>query len=190
MPARINPRDWDRLFRQGAPQRGGPLRALANILIFGVVIALLGGGLIFGLRFASERSRAITATEIAQATIAAETAFAVRTADALSAATATAAIATTPTADVLAGVVGVGQVVQAGNLRRDTQLVPETVLGQICIGDAVAFLDERIVANITWYRIRVTSTSANCDPTRVAVGTEGWASSQLLSPPAVATPSP
>ena len=57
MPPKISPNDWDRLFRPGAPRRGGPARALANLLMVGAVIGLLGGGAFFALRFGLQRAQ-------------------------------------------------------------------------------------------------------------------------------------
>lgn len=184
MPARVHPKDWDRLFRRGAPQRGGPLRALAHVLIFGIVIAMLIGGALFALQYAQTQAEVSRATQIAQATAGAERAAANRTADALAAVAPSPTVEATPAAEPTAPPLGIGSVVQSGNLRSDTRIAPETVIGQICLADSVAFLDQRQVDATLWYRIRVTAIAADCDPGRVQIGAEGWASSLLLSPPA------
>ncbi|MCG8348020.1 MAG: SH3 domain-containing protein [Chloroflexales bacterium] len=186
MPAKINPRDWDRLFRKNAPRRGGPLQALVNILIVILVLGLLGSGVFFGARYANEQARINQATQVVQATTAAAQRNATREARTATAAaeTSTAASAPAPPADLL----GTSQIVQAGNLRREPLIQPDTVIGQVCIGDEVALLEERTVASILWYRISVTNVAEDCDPSRVATGTEGWASSQLIA--ALSTPVP
>lgn len=185
MPPRIDPRDWDRLFRPGAPRRGGPLRALANVLIVGAVVGLVGGGAFFGLRFGLDRVReGNAATAQAVATNNARV-IATRTARALEAsATVVAVAAATPTAPAEVVVIGRGSVVAGGNLRSQPVVAPETVLGQICAGDQIDFLEQSTAADgSTWYRIRVTQAAGNCTPQRVTIGSLGWASSTLLSPP-------
>lgn len=189
LPARINPQDWDRLFRPDAPRRGGPLNALVNVLIVGTFIALIGIGGTFLLRYNAERTRMLTATQIAVATTQAgahttRTAQAAATqtveAGAVTAATGTAAADATA---VREAALGVGSVVVAGNLRSAPRIAPDTVLGQVCIGDQVVFREEQNIGADRWYRIRVTSLAEDCDPQRVPVGSEGWANSTLLSEP-------
>lgn len=184
MPAKVDPRDWDKLFRTGAPRRGGPLRVLANVLIFGTVFGLLAAGAFFGLRFGS--------SQIQQSTLATQSAIetqnavvlATRTTRALETATALAvAAAATPTVGAEA-VIGTGAVIAGGNLRSAPVLGPETVIGQICPGDRVVFLEQRDVEASPWYRIRVVETGASCDVLHVTVGSSGWASGSLLTPPA------
>jgi hypothetical protein len=76
-----------------------------------------------------------------------------------------------------------GVVTHGGNLRSSPKIAPETVVGLICPDDQVAFLEGRRLGAALWYRIQVTTTTKNCDPKRVAVGTEGWVNSTLLSAP-------
>lgn len=184
MPPKADPRDWDRLFRPGAPRRGGPLRALANLLIVGAVLGLLGGGGLFALRFGLERARESAADQA----IAIETSNArvitTRTARALaSTATAAALAAATPTV-ATPTLIGRGSVLAGGNLRSEPVVAPETVIGQICAGDQVDFLEQSTIADGNlWYRIRITQVGANCNPQRVTIGSLGWASSTLLTPP-------
>jgi hypothetical protein len=187
MPPRADPRDWDRLFRPGAPQRGGPLRALANLLIIGTTIGLLVGGAFFALRFGFERTRISNATTATAAIIA--TAQAETTATAAVARTATAAAAlaaATPTSapTPTPAIIGRGNVIGGGNLRREPVVSPETVIGQICPGDQVEFLEERAPGDGTrWFRITITQVADNCSPQRVTLGSQGWASELLLSEP-------
>lgn len=186
MPPKADPRDWDRLFRPNAPRRGGPLRALSNLLIAFVVLGLLGGAAFFALRFGLDRARqAVAMTQVAIETnnaqvLAQRTAAAERTASAIAAATA----AATPTA-APETLLGRGSVVAGGNLRSAPEVSPETVIGQICPGDQVDFLEQATAADgAIWYRIRVTQQGQNCSAQQVTVGSLGWASSTLLSPPA------
>lgn len=186
MPPRVDPRDWDRLFRPGAPRRGGLLRALANVLLIGAAVGLLGGGAFFGLRFGLDRVRASNAATAQAAATSNAAVIATRTARALGA-TATAGVATaaTPTAAVAPAPIGRGSVVASGNLRSQPLLGDETIIGQICAGDQVDFLEQSTAADGSlWFRVRVTQVVADCTPQRVSLGSLGWASSTLLSSPA------
>jgi hypothetical protein len=188
MSLKIDPRDWDRLFRPNAPRRGGPLRALANVLILGVVLALLGGGGVLAARQIDVARQAAAETAIVEATFVAETLLGYtattvsRTAEA-AAAVATAEAAVTPTV-VTETVLGRSSVTNAGNLRSEPLVLPETVIGQICAEDQVDILEERLVGDGSlWYRIRVISVSGPCTDQRVSLGSIGWASSTLIAPP-------
>lgn len=187
MPPIIDPRDWERYFRPNAPRRGGPLRALANLLILGVVVGLLGGGGFFAVSVGLERARESGAQTAEAGETQRAAAFATRTARALSNTATTAALlqAVTPTAPLpVEAPLGRGNVINGGNLRSEPVVADYTVLGQICPGDGLAFL-ERITTptGAVWYRIRLTSLAADCTPQRMALGSEGWASSTLLSEP-------
>lgn len=187
MPPKVDPRDWDRYFRPGAPRRGGPLRALANVLLIGIVVALVGGGAFFGLRFGLDRIRTSNAATAAAIQTSNAVVIATRTARALdSTATAAAlAAAPTPTLTPEPALIGRGSVIAGGNLRSQPVISPETVIGQICAGDQVDFLEQSTDADgALWYRIRVTAVADACTPQRVTLGSLGWASSTLLSPPA------
>lgn len=182
MPPRIDPRDWDRYFRPGAARRGGPLRALANLLLVGAAIGLLGGGGFFALRFGLDRAQA-GAVATARAIETSNAAFvATSTARTLASAATSTAVDTTPTAPT---VLGRGQVLSGGNLRSEPRVAAETVIGQICAGDQIEFLEQRTAADGSlWYRIRVIEVATNCSPQRVSLGSRGWASATLLSEPA------
>jgi hypothetical protein len=183
VPAKVNPQDWDRLFRAGAPRRGGPLRVLANVLIFGTVLGLLAAGAFYGLRFGSEQiEQSALATQAAIETQNVLT-LATRTSRALETVTAEAIAAATPTAAPEV-ILGNGSVVAGGNLRNAPSLAPETIIGQICPGDQVVFLEQREVEASLWYRIRVVQTGPNCAAQQVTVGSSGWASNTLLTSPA------
>ncbi|PDV98846.1 SH3 domain-containing protein [Candidatus Chloroploca asiatica] len=185
MPPRLDPSDWDRLFRPQVHQRGGLLRALANLLMVGVVIALLFGGAFLGLRLrdAQIEARIATATAVVATN---EALIMLRSTQEARDATATVEALTVPSpAPAPADSLGLGTVIAGGNLRSEPLVVPETVLGQICVGDQVVFLQEQNFADgVRWYQIRLLSTAADCTPERVPVETVGWASSLLLSPPA------
>jgi len=182
VPPRANPRDWERYFGPGAPRRrGGPLRALANLLIAGTALALLVGGGLFAVRFGLERARVSASATISAVETSNAAVLATRTARALITATAEATpISGTPAS----ALIGRGTVLAGGNLRSEPRIAPETVIGQICPGDGVEFLEQRITTDgSTWYRIRVTASSGACTPQRVSVGSLGWASATLLSEP-------
>lgn len=186
MPPRIDPRDWDRLFRQGTPRRGGPLRALVNLLVIGVVLGLLSLGTTFALG-RIDQAREQTLAEVQTETANTLRIYTTRTAEAEIAtaeATAQAASAATPTT-APPPLIGRGSVLNGGNLRSQPIVQPETVIGQICPGDSVDFLEQSTTADGSlWYRIRLTATGPDCSPQRVTLGSSGWASSTLLSQPA------
>lgn len=162
------------------------MRALANILFVGAAVALLGGGAFFGLRFGLNRVRESNAATAQAVSVNNTRVIATRTARALEG-TATAAVlaVSTPTAPAVLTVIGRGSVTAGGNLRSQPVVAPETVIGQICAGDQIDFLEQRTAADgSVWYRIRVTEVAGACTPQRVTAGSLGWASSTLLSPPA------
>ncbi|NTU82537.1 MAG: SH3 domain-containing protein [Chloroflexales bacterium] len=186
MPPKADPRDWDRLFRPKAPRRGGPLRALANLLLVGAGVGLLAGGAFFAIRFGLERARTTNAATAQAIETSNAAVIATRTARALEdTATAAVVLAATPTAPSDAPPIGRGSVVAGGNLRSQPLVSPETVIGQICAGDLVDFLEQSITDDGSlWYRIRITQVAGDCTAQRVSLGSLGWASSTLLSPPA------
>jgi hypothetical protein len=190
LPPKVSPNDWDRLFRPGAPRRGGPLRALANLLLVGAAVGLLGGGGFFALRFGLDRaqeSAARTAEQIQTTNaqvVASRTARTIEEGTATAGAAAAAAVTAEPTPTAELQVIGTGSVLAGGNLRSEPLLAPETVIGQVCAGDQVDFLEQRTADDgALWYRIRVTATGGDCSAQRVTIGSLGWASSTLLSPP-------
>jgi hypothetical protein len=189
VPSKIRPGDWDYFFGPKAPRRGGPLRALSNLLIFGVVLALLGVGGVFALRSYGEQQTRVQQTAVAVATnnvieLQARTARALSTREARTAVAAqqqsTAAAAATPT---VVAALGVGAVVAGGNLRSEPRVAPETVIGLIFPGDEVAFLEQQSTEAGPWFRIRITRAAPARGDGAVAEGAEGWASASLLSPP-------
>ena len=77
----------------------------------------------------------------------------------------------------------IASVVNGGNVRSETTVSATTVIGQVCPGDEVEILSQQQVAGSLWYRVHLSVLAVNCDPKRVAVGTEGWVSGTLLSNP-------
>lgn len=186
MPPKADPRDWDRLFRPNAPRRGGPLKALANLLIIGAGIGLLIGGAFFVVRFSAERARASSIATVQAVETSNAIAIVAQTARAREGtATAAAVMAATPDAPTELSIIGQGSVIAGGNLRSQPVVSPETVIGQICPGDGVDVLEQSTGEDGSrWYRIRITQVADDCTDQHVTLGSLGWASSTLLSPPA------
>jgi hypothetical protein len=179
MPAKIRPEDWDVLFSPNARRRGGPLRALANVLLVGLSVALLVVSAFFGLRYREQIQQAGLAQATANAgALATSTTMAQQTAAAREASL-TPSPAPAPTAAPVAAI-GNGEVRQGGNLRSEPRVVPETVIGLIYPGDKVLLLEEQNVDGTAWFRVRVTETATTRSGEGVGLGTEGWASGLLL----------
>lgn len=79
------------------------------------------------------------------------------------------------------GTTNIALVTRGGNLRSQPELIPDTVLGQVCPGDSVVIFDQQQIGDVLWYYVVVDTTSVDCVPDRVPAGTEGWLSSLLLS---------
>lgn len=189
MAAKIRPGDWDRLFAPNAPRRGGPLRALINVLVTILVIVLIGAGSVYAVNYRNQQiaSQRATAEVVAPTLIAAATARAVAataTVQARVAARTATALAKQPTP---VPSLGAGMVTNGGNLRAEPPR--GNVLGLLWVGDEVMFLQEQQVGGQVWFRIRLVKPAANRGGEGVAPGTEGWASATLLTQPTpVATP--
>ncbi len=189
MSSRVDSRDWERYFGSRARRRGGPLRALANVLLFLVIVAALGFGGTTLFQYGIEQQQADATARAAQIStqnaevLAAQTASVAeeQTAAAETAVAGTAAT-TSPAATTVAEI-GSGTAIASGNLRSEPLIAPETVIGQLCAGDQIAFLERRQQADITWYRVRVTATGPDCAPQRVTAGSSGWASVVLTGEP-------
>ncbi|MEI7770023.1 MAG: SH3 domain-containing protein [Chloroflexales bacterium] len=186
MPPKADPRDWDRYFRPGAPRRSGPLRALANIILICVALGILGGATIFAWSYGRERARESAATNASLVETSNAAVIATRTAKSLDTtvvpATSAAVVATPNTSPEAP--TGHGSVTNGGNLRSQPVVSAETVIGQVCAGDKIDFLEERTLSDGTlWYRIRLTESTSDCAPQRVTVGSIGWASATLLTKP-------
>lgn len=193
MPSKIRLDDWDRLFAPNAPRRGGPLRALGNVLVAFVLVGLImtGASFVQGQReqqqaaaaataeaFATNVAPGLTATAGPTATAAVQltaTRFSIQTAQALGPQAATPAI---PQASL-----GLGIVTSGGNLRSEPRIADETVVGLIWPGDEVAFVEQRQVGGQLWFRIQVIQAAAERGGEGVPPGADGWASATLLSLP-------
>jgi hypothetical protein len=188
--AKIRPGDWDRLFAPNAPRRGGPLRALVNVLLTFLTIALIGAGSIYAVNYRNQQIASQTATQqaiaptlIAQAT--ARAAEATATVQARAAARTATAVAKQPTPEAS---LGVGMVVANGGNLREQPGVTSKAIGLIFPGDEVTFLAEELVGGQTWFRIRLVKPAPNRAGDGVAPGTEGWAVGQILSQPTPVAP--
>ena len=185
MPAKIRPGDWDRLFAPNAPRRGGPLRALLNLVLIFVTIGLIGAGSAFAVNYRNERIatqnatlEAVAPTLIARATQ--TTTAATAAADARIAARTATALANQPTAEAT---LGNGLVTSGGNLRKEPRVAPDTVIGLLWTGDQVTFLEEQLVGGQSWFRVRLVTPATNRGGEGVEPGTVGWVSGTLLSRP-------
>ena len=201
MPSKIRPDDWDRLFAPNAPRRGGPLRALGNLLLLTVVLGLVAAGATFGLNYREQQTVSASATAVAFATNVAPglTATAGPTATIVAQLTATRFVRQTATAAAAQGTVavpaaplpalGVGVVTAGGNLRSEPRIAGDTVVGLIWPGDTVAFVERREVSGQEWFRIQVVQPAPDRGGDGVPAGTDGWAAASLLSQP-TPVPSP
>ena len=188
MSPKADPRDWDRLFRPGAPRRSGPLRVLANIIMICVALGILSGAALVAWGY---RERAIESAARNESIVETSNAIEIasRTARSLTATAARVASASgtpaknTPTA--LPGpLVGRSSVTNGGNLRSEPVVSAATVIGQVCVSDKVNVLEKRTLARgALWYRIQITDAPIACTPQRVAVGSVGWVSATLLTNP-------
>jgi hypothetical protein len=188
--AKIRPNDWDTLFAPNAPRRGGPLRALLNVIVTFVVIALIGVGSVFAVNYRNQQiasqnatAEVVRPTLIAQAT--AQAAAATATVQARVAARTATALAKQPTPETS---LGVGVVVANGGNLREQPGVSSKAIGLIFPGDEVSFLAEELVGGQTWFRIRLVKPAATRSGDGVAAGTVGWAVGQILSQPTPVAP--
>ena len=171
MPSKIRPDDWDRLFAPNAPRRGGPLRALLNILIAVAVIGLIGAGTAYAINFRQERF----AQAVATATAFAPTAAAVRTATALAVQQATATLVTARTATAVAKLPtptpegGLSATVANGGNVREAP-VNGRPLDQVNAGEAIGLLAKN--ADGSWFKITYARNGASIT---------GWVSRTLLT---------
>ena len=196
MPSKIRPDDWDRLFAPNAPRRGGPLRALVNILIVVVVIALLGAGTTYALNLRQERF----AQAVASATAIAPTTAAIRTATALAQQQATATLVTARTATALAKLPTptqegtlIATVANGGNVREAP--INGRPLDQINAGETIQLLEMskdggwlkvtyvRNGTTITGWVSRTSSRTATSSPSPAAsTSRRRWSSASRTRP--------
>jgi hypothetical protein len=76
-----------------------------------------------------------------------------------------------------------GQVLLVSNLRTDPRVADNTRQAILCPNDSVEYLMQQTVEDLVWYRVRVLQVAADCNPGRAPAGTEGWASSNVVSAP-------
>lgn len=152
MPSKTRPDDWDQLFAPRAPRRGGPLRALANILIAILILALVGAGSVFAINLREQRY----AQAVATATSAAATAFPLRTATAQAQLSATQTIAAALTSTAVAkqptatpqGLL-TARVFNGGNVRAAP--ISGQRLDQVSAGEIVQVIEKN--RGGTWFKV-------------------------------------
>jgi len=148
VPSKTNPTDWDRLFAPNAPRRGGPLRALINIILTLVLLALLSGGTMFLLNVRAERF----AQAVATATSAAATALPFRTATAQANLNATATVVSARTATAVVQptpALLTASVANGGNVREAP--VNGRPVDQVRAGEVVQLLEKN--QDSSWFKI-------------------------------------
>jgi hypothetical protein len=171
VPSKIRPDDWDRLFAPNAPRRGGPLRALLNILIAVAVIALIGAGTLYAVNFRQQRF----AQAVATATAFAPTAAAASAATALAQQQATATLVTARTATAVAKLPtptpegGLSATVANGGNVREAP-VNGRPLDQVNAGEAIRLVAKN--ADSSWFKITYARNGATIS---------GWVSRTLLT---------
>jgi hypothetical protein len=166
-----HPSDWNRLF-DPSYRRRGIVGLFSLVILSGCLMVMLFVGGAFGHREVQEHARNLHATQ----TPAWGAYYEMRTATAV-ARTATAQQAATPGP--------VASVANAGNFRSAPELVPQTIVGQVLVGDQVALLENRSVAGHVWYRVRLTQTAGS-----LPKDTEGWVSQTLLAVASAGTTAP
>jgi hypothetical protein len=68
-------------------------------------------------------------------------------------------------------------------LRTDPRVADDTRQAILCPDDSVEYLLQQTVEDLLWYRVRVVQPAADCHTRRAPAGTEGWASSNVVSAP-------
>ena len=92
--------------------------------------------------------------------------------------------APTPAATpVVASSTPTGQVLLTSYLRTDPRVADDTRQAILCPSDSIEYTAQRTVEDLVWYRVRLVQPAADCNVSRAATGAEGWASSNVLSPP-------
>ena len=76
-----------------------------------------------------------------------------------------------------------GQVLLISYLRTDPSVTDNTRQAILCPEDSVEYIMQQTVEDLVWYRVRVVKPTADCNARRASAGTEGWASSNVLSAP-------
>jgi hypothetical protein len=93
------------------------------------------------------------------------------------------AVATPMAALVSVPMTQTGQVLLVSNLRTDPRVADNTRQAILCPDDSVEYLRQETVEDLVWYRVRVVKPAADCHVRRAPAGTEGWASSNVVSAP-------
>ncbi len=76
-----------------------------------------------------------------------------------------------------------GQVLLTSHLRTDPRVADDTRQAILCPDDSIEYIAQQTVEDLVWYRVRVAQLAANCNALRASAGTEGWASSHVVSAP-------
>jgi hypothetical protein len=84
---------------------------------------------------------------------------------------------------VVVPTISTGQVLMTSYLRTDPRVADDTRQAILCPSDAVEYTAQRTVEDLVWYRVRLVQPAEDCTAGRAPAGAEGWASSNVLSPP-------
>jgi hypothetical protein len=75
-------------------------------------------------------------------------------------------------------------VITTSYLRTEPRVADDTRQAILCPSDSLEYTAQRTVEDLVWYRVRLVQPATDCNERRAPVGAEGWASSNVLSPPA------
>jgi hypothetical protein len=163
------------------PRRGGRLIELA---IFGVLVLVIGVVLVFVTGMTSISAffspAAPTARPIALAGGLPTPAPTVTRTPQVAP---TAVTSPTPVAESLPAAMPIGRVLLVSYLRTDPRVADDTRQAILCPDDSIEYMMQQTVEDLVWYRVRVAQPAADCNARRATVGTEGWASSNVVSAP-------
>ncbi len=159
MPNKPHSSDWERNFGRNAQRRRGPLGLFVTLTLVLAFLAIIAVGAFYGVEQyqAQVHAQALTATPLWEKYYADQTAT---------------AMARVPTPAPAA--LPITRVVSTGNLRSEPRIIPETIIGQVAVGEAATVLESRTVEDRLWYRVRLTDGASR----------EGWLSSTLVEAPA------
>ncbi|MEO7910657.1 MAG: hypothetical protein ABIV47_13505 [Roseiflexaceae bacterium] len=169
------------MMRKKKPRGGGRLIELA---IFGVLVLVVAAVLVFvtGLTSISAflSPAAATARPIA---IAGGLPTPAPTITRMPVVTPTTVATPVPTAASATALAPTGQVLLISYLRTDPRVADDTRQAILCPDDTVEYLKQQTVEDLVWYHVRVAQLAADCNARRAPLGTEGWASSNVVSAP-------
>lgn len=154
--------DWDLHFGRNAPRRRGPV----GLFVVVTLVLVFLGVAAFGLRFGAGRYSDYVAGQRLTSTPLWGEYYVGQTATALA--------QNAPPAGPTVVAARTTNVVVAGNVRSEPRIAPETVVGQVVVGDVLELLEERAGEGGMWYRVR-----RSAEPV-----VEGWVSSTLVATPA------